>query len=173
MDVNRFMFNLSEVLPDDINVGNETYGQQYDIISKVAYLIGVPKKIFENENEPPKLEIYDKLEMEKKARIIRNLCSLRTQLERNFLKICQGIQREGRSIIGMPEYIPSSILKQLSEDGIDIYNNLKEPTPFLISINQHIKGRINNCRDLFPDWLEWKYLSDIFIMPDGLSEAGT
>ena len=175
MDIqsNRFTYNLADLMPADINLSVESYGQQYDIISKVAYLIGVPKKIFENENEPPKIDIYNRLENEKKARIIRNLCSLRTQLERNFLKICQGIQREGRSIIGMPEYIPSSILQQLSEDGIDIYKNLKEPTPFLISINQNIKGRINNCRDLFPDWLEWKYLSDIFIMPDGLSEAGT
>jgi len=73
----------------------------------------------------------------------------------------------------MPEFISSTTLQQLSEDGIDIYKNLKEPTPFLININQNIKNRINNCRDLFPDWLEWKYLSDIFIMPDGLSEAGT
>ena len=27
----------------------------YEIVSKVAYLIGVPKRIFENEHEPPKL----------------------------------------------------------------------------------------------------------------------
>ena len=175
MDIqnNRFTYNLADLIPADINLSSESYGQQYDIISKVAYLIGVPKKIFENENEPPKIDIYNRLELEKKARIIRNLCSLRTQLERSFLKICQGIQREGRSIIGMPEFIASSTLQQLSEDGIDIYRNLKEPTLFLININQNIKSRINNCRDLFPDWLEWKYLSDIFIMPDGLSETGT
>ena len=122
MDIqsNRFTYNLADLMPADINLSVESYGQQYDIISKVAYLIGVPKKIFENENEPPKIDIYNRLEIEKKARIIRNLCSLRTQLERNFLKICHGIQREGRSIIGMPEYIPSSILQQLSEDEIDI-----------------------------------------------------
>ena len=73
IDNNRFTFNLSDILPDNITVSDESYGQQYDIVSKVAYLIGVPKKIFENENEPPKIEIYNKLDMEKKARIIRNL----------------------------------------------------------------------------------------------------
>ena len=31
----------------------------YEIISKIAYLIGVPKRIFENEHEPPKMEVYD------------------------------------------------------------------------------------------------------------------
>ena len=29
----------------------------YELVSKVAYLIGVPLRIFENEHEPPKLEL--------------------------------------------------------------------------------------------------------------------
>ena len=45
----------------------------YEIVSKVAYLIGVPKRIFENEHEPPKLEIFEKLDKDKNARIVRNL----------------------------------------------------------------------------------------------------
>ena len=40
----------------------------YIIISKVAYLIGVPKRVFENEFEPPKLEIYETLDKDKNAR---------------------------------------------------------------------------------------------------------
>jgi hypothetical protein len=148
-------------------------GEQYDIVSKVAYLLGIHKKFFENESEPPKLEIYKKLELDKKARIVRNLCRLRTQLEHNFLKVCHGIQQEGRSILGMPEYMPLDAMQQLSDDGIDIYTHLKEPTPYLVNLNQNIKNRINNCRDLFPEWLNWDYLSDIFIMPNGLTEEGT
>lgn len=38
----------------------------YELVSKVAYLIGVPLRIFENEHEPPKLELYDQLERDKK-----------------------------------------------------------------------------------------------------------
>ena len=30
-----------------------------DLVSRVAYLIGVPKRMFENEHEPPQLDIYD------------------------------------------------------------------------------------------------------------------
>ena len=151
----------------------EIYGEQFEIVSRTAYLIGVPKRIFEKDHEPPQLDIYDLLDNEKKARIIRNLCILRTQLERYFLKVCQGIQREGRSIMGMPEYIPIEALQALYDDGIDIYKNLKDPSPFLFNLNQNIKNRINNCRDLFPDWMNWEYLSDIFIMPNGMTEAGT
>ena len=44
--------------------GNEYMGEQlaykdstYELVSKVAYLIGVPLRIFQNEHEPPKIEI--------------------------------------------------------------------------------------------------------------------
>lgn len=47
----------------------------YDIVSKVAYLIGVPKHIFENEYEPPKINIFNQLEFDKPTRIVCNLRS--------------------------------------------------------------------------------------------------
>ena len=55
----------------------------YTVVSKVAYLIGVQKRIFENEYEPPKMEWYEKLHADKNARIVRNLCMIRTALELN------------------------------------------------------------------------------------------
>ena len=105
--------------------------------------------------------------------ISEKLIELRTQLERNFLKVCHGIQREYRSMLNMPEYLSSEAMKQLYDDGVDIFKNLYEPSPFLFAINLHIKSRINNCRALFPEWLKWEYLSDIFIMPGGDNEKGT
>ena len=44
----------------------------YEIVSMVAYLIGVNRHIFENENESPKIDVYERLESDKSARIIRN-----------------------------------------------------------------------------------------------------
>jgi len=32
---NRFTYNLADLIPADINLSGESYGQQYDIISKV------------------------------------------------------------------------------------------------------------------------------------------
>jgi len=49
----------------------------FSIISTVAYLIGVPLHIFENESLPPELGAFYKLNTDKNARIIRNLCMLR------------------------------------------------------------------------------------------------
>ena len=42
-----------------------------------------------------------------------------------------------------------------------------------IEFNKHISDRINNCKSIFPIWLNWDYFRDLFIMPDGLTDEGT
>lgn len=37
----------------------------YELVSKVAYLIGVPRHIFENEHEAPQMEVFERLEADK------------------------------------------------------------------------------------------------------------
>ena len=68
---NSVMLNGVEYAGEQIAYKDSTY----ELVSKVAYLIGVPLRIFQNEHEPPKIEIYDRLEQDKNARIIRN-CAL-------------------------------------------------------------------------------------------------
>lgn len=146
----------------------------YDIISKVAYLIGVPKSIFENEHEPPKMEIYQTLDKDKTARIVRNLCIVRSAIERNFGKINDKMRTEFKSVLSLPEYVPQEALTQLTRDGVDFYK--KSSTKLchhIIEINRLISDRINNCKGIFPVWLNWNYIRDLFIMKDGLAEAGT
>lgn len=80
---NSVMLNGIEYAGEQIAYKDSTY----ELVSKVAYLIGVPLRIFQNEHEPPKIEIYNRLEQDKNARIIRNLCIIRTAIERNYRKI--------------------------------------------------------------------------------------
>ena len=80
---NSVMLNGVEYAGEQIAYKDSTY----ELVSKVAYLIGVPLRIFQNEHEPPKIEIYNRLEQDKNARIIRNLCIIRTAIERNYRKI--------------------------------------------------------------------------------------
>ena len=55
---NSVMLNGIEYAGEQIAYKDSTY----ELVSKVAYLIGVPLRIFQNEHEPPKIEIYDRLE---------------------------------------------------------------------------------------------------------------
>ena len=42
----------------------------------------------------------------------------------------------------------------------------------IVVINRLISERVNNCRGLFPLRINWEYIKDIFIMPDGYTEEG-
>ena len=146
----------------------------YVIVSKVAYLIGVPKRIFDNEHEPPQLEVYQQLENDKNARIIRNLCIIRTEIERNFRYINREMRMEYKSILTLPQYVPADSINQLLADGINfIKKSSTKLSDHIVEINRIISDRINNCKSLFPLWLNWKYIRDLFIMPNGLYEKET
>lgn len=149
------------------------YGNTYDIISKVAYLSGVPYNIFENQYEPPDLAVYNVLEQNKAARIVRHLCILRNAIERRFGEIKKRMKFERKSIFAFPDLIPQESIEQLNQDGIRVWkNSIVQPYDLLIELNRLITDRINNCKSLFPVWLNWEYLRNIFIMPNGLSESG-
>lgn len=146
----------------------------YEIISKVAYLIGVPKRIFENEYESPKQDVFDKMEKDKSARIIRDLCILRTEIERNFKNINDRMKYGFVSILNMPEFVSRECINRLNADGVSfIKKSSTKLVHHLIEINRLINDRINNCKKFFPLWLNWNYVKDLFVMPDGLKETGT
>lgn len=146
--------------------------ETYTIISKMAYLTGVPKRIFDNEAEPPLLDWYKKLERDKSARIIRHLCVLRTAIENNFKAINEAMRFDMKSIFSLPLLVPSESIQQLSADGIQLKLS-KELVQNVIEINRHISDRLNNCKDLFPFWLKWDYVRALFIMPNGFTAKGT
>ena len=167
---NSVMLNGIEYAGEQIAYKDSTY----ELVSKVAYLIGVPLRIFQNEHEPPKIEIYNRLEQDKNARIIRNLCIIRTAIERNYRKINDIMRMEYRGLLSMPEIIPASSMQQLSSDGINfIKKSSTKLCHHIIEINRLISDRINNCKSLFPIWINWAYIKELFIMPNGFTEDGT
>ncbi len=160
-------------LLDELQAKEARIKRTTDIVSTFAYLIGVRKSIFDNPHEPPDPDIFEKLEKEKAARIVRNLCVIRTSIERNFGKINNALRNEFRHITALSEYIPDESVVQLTNDGVIVFK--KSSTHLgqhIIEINRLIGDRINNCQVFFPTWLNWKYLRQLFIMPEGLTEDG-
>lgn len=146
--------------------------QTYTVISKIAYLMGIPKNIFEHVHEPPKLRYYMELEQDKNARIARNLCRLRTAIIQNFAVINKSMLTDGSGIYTLPDHIPTECIDQLYMDGIKILKSNYTLIQYIVDLNRLISDRINNCREVFPLWLNWTYIREIFIMPNGLAEDG-
>ena len=158
---------------DEKNVIYET-DATFDIVSKTAYLCGVPERFFYEDEKRLRLDIYVKLDKDKNARIIRNLCIIRTAIERGFKRINNYIRYENRRISSLTDCIPEKSLRELSEDGVVFEKNTSTKLAHhIIEINRLIADRINNCSSLYPMWINWNYVKNLFIMPNGLTEQGT
>lgn len=151
---------------------NEYLSETHEIVSMVGYLIGVAKSNFENESNPMKFEVFNELEQNRNARIVRNLSIVRTNIERNFGEINTQLRYDFKTLYDLPEYISYESLIQLANDGIYLGKPACLPRQHIIEINKHMCERINNCKELFPVWLNWEYLRKIFIMPNGLTVPG-
>lgn len=145
----------------------------YDIISKMAFLTGVPERIFDNVHEPPQREIFDCMRKEKSCRIVRNLCLLRTQLVRNYKKISDAMRDGLFSIPTLPQHVDPEVLRQLTADGIHFSGKAgRNINLHVAEINQFLSDRVNNCRSWFPAWLRWDYVRSVFVVPAWFSEQG-
>ena len=107
-------------------VGNNFWGDKFNIVSTVGYLIGVKRSTFTGPDEPMKLSIYNELQENKNARVIRNLCRLRTKLLGNHISIDRVCKSQYRTPLNVSEYVPQDILAALSEDGIDLGQGKKK-----------------------------------------------
>ena len=74
----------------------------------MAYLIGVDRVHYEGDGgEPgPQIAVYEKLELNKNTRIIRNLCMIRNGIEKHYTAISRAFIQDFKNIGSVPEYIP-------------------------------------------------------------------
>lgn len=146
----------------------------YHIVSIMAYLIGVEQSHYETESgeQGPQIAVYKKLELNKNARIIRNLCMVRTGIEKHYMAIARAFMQDLKNIGSVPDYIPSSAVTELQRDGITLHRNKPDVNQYLMDINREIGNRINNVKPLFPEWIKWDYIRALFIMPNGQKLEG-
>ena len=165
------MENVMEICVQENEKDRQQYkNSTYMLVSKIAYLIGVPEQILQGERVPAKMrETYEELEKIKEARIIRNLCVIRCRIERNFGKIQRAMIEQMKNIDTMPDLIPPQAAKQLWKDEVRLQKPNYKPEKYILDINRMLGERINSIQPLFPIWLNWDYIRELFLMPNGQS----
>lgn len=149
-------------------------GQKYDIVSRMAYMLGIDEKFF-GENQNFDRKIFDELNADKNrnARIMRNLCILRNKIHYHFGALHHELVNNHRDVLTNYEYIPDSVTRQLLRDGVKLNQRAKvHPRELVKDINAQINNRIGNCKIVFPDWINWEYIRELFKMPDGTTDEG-
>lgn len=144
---------------------------QHEISGKLAYLLGVS---FTHINiVPARREHSLILSQNRHARIVRSLCILRTDIMKNYRTFCNQMRLRRTGIVYGSDILSSEAVKELEKERIP-WNKKSSVIPehHLIEINRLISDRINNCKEIFPLWLDWNYVRNLFIMPDGLTKLG-
>lgn len=144
----------------------------FRVISTFAYLIGVEKRIFEHPNEPPQLPVYEEMDKERDARIVRNLCRIRTAMTKHYKAIATAFWQDMKNIGSLPELIPVDAVEELGQDGVRLYKSKPNIEQYMINIHLELSNRLNQTARFFPEWIKWDYIRPLFLVPKGNTQPG-
>ena len=143
---------------------NELYeNYKKDLVSTIAYLIGVRDSIVRQEAQFEQ-EIIEKLEEDENAKKIRALSILRTELLRNYKEISNR-RNNFEPMESLTDLLSINHIKFLREKGIETVHANVNVILEIAYINQYILEIIDSIRSLIPTWIKWDYIKSIFLMP--------
>lgn len=144
-------------------------GEANAVASLVAYLIGVRPEQFGKEFDPG---VFERMEGEDAAKIVRSLCAIRNSLLRQPKTIMQEMQMNMKNLDTMPELIDPEYFRYLESKGIRLIkgSRMKPIVEYVVCINQEISNRINNCLNLVPAYVNKDYIRDMIVIPGGTKE---
>jgi hypothetical protein len=135
-----------------------------EVVTTIAYMIGVKKSIIEqcfmNECSDTLKLLYEN----KEATIIRNLCKLRTILFQKFKKTDDVMRFELKNLKSL-EWFDNEDIKQLENWGFEIIHSNYRSQQYMQDFTRLINENIDNCSNLFYDWINWSYIRDLFYIP--------
>ena len=134
-----------------------------DIVATVSYLLGQKEEIIEKYYGERGSKCLQELKENDAANIIRYLCKLRTALNNNFLKT--NYMREQLVSIDRMEWFDANEIRQLRKLGVDVILPNKMANDYAMFFNEKIDQYIDGVKDLFPQWLNYEYIRDVFVIP--------
>ncbi len=133
-----------------------------DIVVPVAYLLGQKKEVFK-EYFPDHLDQVEELEKDQDANIIRYLSKIRTSLFQNYKKTND--MRRRLVPIDRMEWFDAEEIAKLRSAGIETVLANKSALEHAVELNRHMERHIDACKKLFPEWLNFGFIRDLFVIP--------
>ena len=168
--------NFSENLPIN-STRAETQKTKREIVSRIAFLIGIDDRYFgigQNENINPQFyrSVYDEMNQDKEARIVRHLCRLRTKLQRNFKAIFTEMNSDIKNLDSIPDLVPQDSLKSLEADGIQFVRARRRLDEYIVDVHNYLLPHVPNCQKFLPEWIKWPYVRNLFFITRGNTTEG-
>lgn len=135
-----------------------------ELVTTIAYLIGVKDDIITKCFEPDYTDLIQKLHENKEASIIRYLSKIRTTLFYKF-KDTDHEMRYNLKNLDRLEWYNKDEIKKLHEWGIELIKPNYRAEKYMNDLCELIAANIDNCSGLFYDWVNWAYIRDLFCIP--------
>ena len=143
-------------------LANDTYTDKKEIVSKAGYLLGVDKSIFDSGELLP--EIYEELEKNQDARMVRNLCFLFTCIEHCYKQLQMQMVNDLKNLHSMD--MTKAATEALRKDGLDIVKSKlyagRIPAPNRGGNRESYSG----LQGYLPDVGAVGYIRQMFFVPD-------
>lgn len=136
-------------------------------VTLVGYLIGLRNEYIEGANFDQ--EYLQKIKGKTEIEIIRALSCLRFSFILNYDKIYREKQMKGpfAKFENMEQYIDVAALSYLHSQKIDALQvgmPINEFTRHIANLNQLIEEYIEGVHQYVPEWINWEYVKNLFIM---------
>jgi len=135
-----------------------------DLVATVAYLIGVRDNIIEQCYEEECHETLEKLRNSVPANTVRYLCKIRTTLFYRFKKTDDEMRFNLKNLDKL-EWYDKDEIRQLEKWGINLIKTNYRAENYMTDLTRLISENIDNCSDLFYDWVNWSYIRELFCIP--------
>lgn len=135
-----------------------------DLVATIAYLIGVKKHIVEKCFDAECHELLQKLYSSQAATTIRYLCKLRTALFLKYKKTDYEMRYNLKNLNTL-EWYDAENIAQLEKWGIPIIKANYRSEKYMLDLNKLIANHIDDVAALIPDWCEWQYIRELFVIP--------
>ncbi|MBQ9419822.1 MAG: hypothetical protein IJU31_05525 [Synergistaceae bacterium] len=170
----NFSENLPLSAPKNPSDSSKT---KREIVSKIAFLIGIEDRYFgvgQNENMNPQFyrSVFEEMNQDKEARIVRNLCRLRTRLQRNFKAIFTEMNADIKNIDSIPDLVPQDSLQSLEADGIQFVRARRRLDEYIVDVHNYLLPHVPNCQKFLPEWIKWPYIRNLFFINKGNTIEG-
>jgi hypothetical protein len=135
-----------------------------EVVTTIAYLIGVKKSILEQCFLEECEDTLNKLYSDKDATVIRYLCKLRTTLFQKFKKTDDAMRFDLKNLRTL-EWYDREDIQQLERWGFEIVHANYRAEKYMQDFTRLINENIDKCSHLFYDWINWNYIRDLFYIP--------
>ncbi len=135
-----------------------------DLVTTISYLIGVEKPRLDQYFDETCHDLLQSLYQNRDATMVRYLCKLRTDLLKNYKKTNEEMRFNLKNLDRL-EWFDHDNIKQLQKWDIEIIKVNYSSDKYIVDITEKIALNIGKCACLFPDWVNWEYIKDLFYVP--------